>query len=146
MEKQNYKNHARFVPLYHYFTFLGLTAVFVGSIVNLVKSCNNENGLVHYSAALICALSFLSFFVLFFSRFFALKAQDRVIRLEESLRVLQLTGKPMDSKLTMRQIIGLRFASDAEYADLAKKAVEENLSEKQIKQSVKDWKADYYRV
>lgn len=146
METQNYKNHARFVPLYHYFTFLGLLAVFIGSIVNLVKSCNSEDGSVHYSAALICALSFLSLFITFYARLFALKAQDRVIRLEESLRVMQLTGKPMDSKLTMRQIIGLRFASDAEYVNLAKKAVDENLSEKQIKQSIKDWRGDYDRV
>ncbi len=130
------------VPMFHYVTFLGLTTVLIGSIVNLC----NSNAETHYSAALICALSLLSLFIAWYARVFALTAQDRTIKLEESLRATQLTGKPMDTRLTVRQIIGLRFASDAEYANLAKRAVDENLSEKQIKQAIKDWKGDYYRV
>jgi hypothetical protein len=57
-----------------------------------------------------------------------------------------LTGKPLDSKLTIRQIIGLRFASDEEFPELAKKAVADNLSEEDIKKAVKNWRADFYRV
>jgi hypothetical protein len=142
MEKQNYKNHAKLVPMYHYFTLFGLAAVLIGSFVNLYHSTPET----HYSAALICGLSLLAIFIALYARVFALRAQDRVIVLEENLRAMKLTGNPLDSKLSVRQIIGLRFASDAEYADLAKRAVEENLTEKQIKQAIKDWKGDYYRV
>ena len=57
-----------------------------------------------------------------------------------------MTGKLLDPKLTVRQIIGLRFASDQEFVDLARRAVEENLSEVAIKKAVKNWRADTYRV
>jgi len=82
----------------------------------------------------------------FFARNFALKAQDRAIRAEENFRHYLLTGKPFDSKLTLRQIIGLRFASDEEFPELAKKASEESLSEEDIKKAIKNWKADFDRA
>jgi hypothetical protein len=82
----------------------------------------------------------------FFCRIFALKAQDRAIRAEEDLRHFALTGRRIDSGLTIRQIIGLRFASDAEFPELAQKAVREHLSEDAIKRSIKNWRADTYRV
>jgi len=85
-------------------------------------------------------------FFMYFTRAFALKAQDRAIKVEENFRHYLLTGKTLNSKLTMRQIIGLRFASDKEYIELAERAVKENLSEKDIKKSIKNWKADNYRV
>ena len=83
---------------------------------------------------------------MYFTRAFALKAQDRAIKAEENFRHYLLTGKTLNSKLTMRQIIGLRFASDEEYVELAERAVKENLSEKDIKKSIKNWKPDLYRV
>ncbi len=79
-------------------------------------------------------------------RTYALKAQDRAIRAEENLRHFILTGKPFDSRLNIRQIIALRFASDEELPTLAKKAAEENLHSKEIKQQIKDWRADNYRI
>ncbi len=79
-------------------------------------------------------------------RVFALKAQDRAISAEENLRSFATTGKLLDPKLTTRQIIGLRFAGDDEYADLAKKAVANNMSEDDIKKAIKNWKSDEYRV
>ncbi len=82
----------------------------------------------------------------FFCRIFALKAQDRAIRAEENLRHFALTGKLLDPRLTIRQVIGLRFASDAEFVELAARAVQENLSEDAIKRAVKSWRADTYRV
>ncbi len=81
-----------------------------------------------------------------FARIFALKAQDRAIRAEENLRHFALTGKLLDPRLTVKQIIGLRFASDAEFVALAQRAAEEKLSLDAIKRAVKDWRADYYRV
>ena len=77
---------------------------------------------------------------------FALKAQDRVIRLEENLRAQALSGKPLSNGLTIRQIIGLRFASDEEFLALAEKAEKEKLSEKEIKMAIVNWRADNYRV
>ena len=75
-----------------------------------------------------------------------MKAQDRAIKAEENMRHFMLTGKLLDSRITVRQIVGLRFASDEEIVALAKRAVEENLSEDAIKRAVKNWKGDYYRV
>jgi hypothetical protein len=84
--------------------------------------------------------------VFYYLRAFALKAQDRGIRAEEKLRYFILTGKPLSSELKTRQIIGLRFASDEEFPSLVEKALKENLSEKDIKKSIKNWKSDFYRL
>jgi hypothetical protein len=92
----------------------------------------------------LISLVLLSLF--FYAREFAIKAQDRAIRAEENFRHYLLTGKPLDTKLTMRQIIGLRFASDEEFPELAKKAVESNISEEDIKKAVKNWRGDYDRA
>lgn len=99
-----------------------------------------------YSASLLVLVSFILLFMFYFLRAFALKAQDRAIRAEEKLRYFILTGKPISSKITTRQIIGLRFASDDEFVALVEKAEKENLSEKEIKKEIKSWKADMYRV
>ncbi len=144
MESQNFKNHARFVPLYHFITPTVILAIIIGSGVNLYDACKNEIGL--YSASLISIMSIVLLVIWFYTRAFALKAQDRAIRAEENFRYFVATGKPFDSRLTTRQIIGLRFASDDEFVALAKQAVDENLTEKQIKQAIKNWKADHYRA
>ena len=81
-----------------------------------------------------------------FARLFALKAQDRAIRAEENFRHYLLTGKPLDPRITVRQVIGLRFAPDDEFPALAAKAAAEGTSEDDIKKSIKNWKADHYRV
>ena len=82
----------------------------------------------------------------YFARAFALKAQDRAIRSEENLRHFVLCGKLLDSKLKITQIIALRFASDEEFIALAMRAADENLTNKEIKQLIKNWRGDYYRV
>jgi hypothetical protein len=142
MPSQNYSNHSRWVPLYHFVALLGSLFLFIGSIVNLVKS--SEENL--YDASLLVFGSLILLLTTFYARVFALKAQDRAIRAEENFRHYVLTGKVLDGKLTMRQIIGLRFASDEEFPELAQKAVAENLSEKEIKKSIQNWKEDSYRV
>ena len=142
MKSQNYSNHRRFVPLYHFFTLLGTLFLLIGSIVNLIKS-SGEN---LYNASLLVFGSLLLMLTAFYARVFALKAQDRAIRAEENFRHYILTGKALDSKITMRQIIGLRFASDEEFPELAQKAVAEKLSEKEIKKLIKNWKEDSYRA
>ncbi len=142
MKEQNFKNHPRFVTGYHYIGSLILIAVFIGSIVNLFKSAKENL----YSASLICALTFVVMLAWWYLRAFALKAQDRAIHAEENFRHFILTGKPFDTNLSLSQIIALRFASDAEFVELAKRAVAENLTSKQIKQSVQNWRADHHRA
>ncbi|MCE5307526.1 MAG: DUF6526 family protein [Acidobacteriales bacterium] len=144
MKPQNFDNHTRFVVGYHGVLFVLLLAILGGSVVNLIKSWGDHTRI--YSASLILALTIAVFMVGLFARIFALKAQDRAIRAEENLRHFVLTGKLLDPRLSIRQIIGLRFAPDEEFVELAKRAVAENLSEIDIKKAVKNWKADTYRV
>jgi len=144
MKTQNFANHARYVPAYHGVLFVLLLATLGGAIVNLVKSWCDHTRI--YSASLILALTIALFMVAFFARYFALRAQDRAIRAEENLRHYVLTGKLLDPRLSIRQIIGLRFAPDEEFVELARRAAEENLSEVEIKKAIKNWKGDYYRV
>jgi hypothetical protein len=86
------------------------------------------------------------FSIYIYARLFALRAQDRAIRAEENFRHFVLTGKPLDPKLALRQIIGLRFASDAEFPALAARALAENLTEDQVKREVRQWRADHDRA
>ncbi|MCF6294918.1 MAG: DUF6526 family protein [Flavobacteriaceae bacterium] len=142
MKEQNFKNHSKFVIGFHGVVFFAIMALLIGSIINLVNSSDDNL----YLSSLLVLTSFILLFLFFFSRAFALKAQDRAIKVEENLRHYLLTGKPLSNKLSVRQIIGLRFASDEEFPALAEKAVAENLSEKEIKKTVKNWKPDIYRV
>jgi Family of unknown function (DUF6526) len=72
--------------------------------------------------------------------------QDRAIRAEENLRHFALTGKLLDPRLSIKQIVGLRFASDGEFMELARKAAEGSMSQDEIKKSVKNWRVDHDRV
>jgi hypothetical protein len=144
MAEQNYKNHTQIVPLYHYVLFGLLLVTFVGAIVNLTKSWGDSTRF--YSASLIVALALSLLLLAFLARVFALKAQDRAIRAEEQLRHYVLTGKLLDSRLTLRQIVGLRFASNDEFAALAQRAADQSLTPDAIKQAVKQWRADTSRV
>ena len=140
---QNYANHRRFVPVYHYVLALLLLATLIGAAVNFFGSLGGGD---LYSASLILVMS-ISFLILgLLARIFPAKAQDRAIRAEENLRHYVLTGKLLDSRITMRQVIGLHFAPDAEFTDLARRAAEENLSEDDIKKAVQNWKADTDRL
>ncbi len=142
MAQQNYSNHTRMVPGFHYLAFTLALAILIGSFVNLFHSTPET----HYSAALIVTITILIILIAWYTRVFALKAQDRAIRAEENFRHFILTGKPFDSRLRMSQIIALRFAGDEEFVALAQKAIDENLSAKAIKQSITNWKEDTYRV
>jgi len=142
MQEQTFKNHSRMVPGFHYLAGTLILLLLIGSIVNLVKASSDNL----YSASLIVLIAVIIFILSYYIRSFALKAQDRAIRAEENFRHYLLTGKPVSSDLKMRQIIGLRFASDEEFPSLAKKAVKEKLTEKEIKQCIVSWRGDYYRV
>jgi hypothetical protein len=144
MADQNYANHRQYVFPYHVILFGLLVLTFGGSLVNMYRSWERHFGF--YSASLIVVLTFCALMLFFFCRQFALKAQDRAIRAEENLRHFVLTGKLLDARLSIRQIIGLRFAADEEFVALAQRAAAENLSEDAIKRAVKNWRADTYRV
>jgi len=141
--EQNYQNHARLVKGYHGVLFILLLAGLIGSIINLSYSFNTDN---LYSASLVVLLFIIGFIITAFVRLFPLKAQDRAIRAEENLRHFVITGKILPANLRVAQIIALRFAPDEEFISLTEKASRENLSAKQIKSNIKNWKADHYRV
>jgi hypothetical protein len=143
MPEQDYKNHVRRVPG---FLALGLVLVvtFIGAGVNLYESLGNHERL--YSASLILVLTGCLFATAGYARSFALKAQDRAIRAEENLRHFMLTGKPLDARLGHGQIAALRFASDGEFVDLARRAAEQAMAPDDIKRAVRSWRADTHRV
>ena len=143
MPEQNFKNHTRLITSFHFVLLTVLLAVIIGSVINLAHHYDDE-GL--YSAALLCVISIVLPVIALFARSFALKAQDRAIRAEENFRHFLATGKPHDGRLRMSQIIALRFAGDAEFVALAKKAADENLDSKQIKTAITNWRADHHRV
>ncbi len=139
---QNFKNHARFDPTFHFVLAPILTINLICSIVLLVQ---------HFSlhAGWFVILSCTAFLLAFKVRVYALKVQDRVIRLEERLRLQALAQEawhPQIYRLSEDQLIGLRFAADDEVVALAKQALEENLNRKQIKERIKNWRGDYWRV
>ncbi|HET9430357.1 MAG TPA: DUF6526 family protein [Chitinophagaceae bacterium] len=142
MNSQNYKNHSRYIPLWHLIVPIIMVGLIGGAIYNLIKA--DDSAL--YSAALILLIVLLLPVFYWYTRSFALRAQDRAIRAEENFRHFLLTGRPLDPKLRMGQIIALRFASDEEMPGLARKAVDEKLSQSQVKKEIKNWRGDYRRV
>lgn len=144
MATQNYSNHARLVPGFHYALASIIFFTLIGACVNLSKSWGIHGQF--YSAALIVVLTVCCGFLFYYTRTFPLKAQDRAIRAEENLRHFVLTGKLLDARLSVGQIVALRFAPDNEFVDLARKAADSNMPPKDIKKSIKNWKADNYRA
>ncbi len=144
MEAQNYANHRQWVFMYHVVLTLLVLLGLIGSIVNLIVSWGDHAR--YYSASLLVVVFLCLMLLYVFARMFALKAQDRAIRAEENLRHFAVAGKLLDSRLSVRQIIGLRFAGDDEFVALAKRAAEENLSEDDIKKAIKNWRPDNYRA
>ena len=144
MEEQNYSNHRRFVPMFHGVLLSILLLTVIGSVVNVIESWGDHQRI--YSASLILVLTACLFLEAGVARTAALKAQDRAIRAEENLRHFAMTGKLLDPRLTPKQIIAVRFASDGEFVALARKAADDNLAPDAIKRAVKNWRADTYRA
>ncbi len=143
MAEQSYQQHTQRVPGY-LAAGLGMSAAFIGSCVNLYQSLGDHQRL--YSASLLVLVSLSALVLGYYSRTFALKVQDRAIRAEENLRHYVLTGKLLDKRLSARQIVGLRFASDEEFPALAREAAEGGLSGDEIKKRVKNWRPDFDRA
>lgn len=140
MKEQNFKNHTQIVYGYYISTGIPILILLGIAIAKIFSEEERNFGLI------LLLIGWILLSMLFRSRGFALKAQDRAIRAEESLRYYLLTGKAVDPRITISQIIALRFASDEEMPALAEKAVLENLSNKQIKQQIQSWRSDWHRV
>jgi len=144
MAEQNYANHVKWVPAFHFFVMPVLVLNLGQSIYRLFHWGLSFDRVVDVlTAAALVVLMFLA-------RVFALKVQDRVIRLEERLRMERLFPqdlKPRIPEFTPAQLVALRFASDAELSELARKVLNDKIQEtKAIKLMVKNWRADYLRA
>ena len=139
---QSYANHGRFDPPFHFFVIPVLTITFVTSIVHAVR---HPGFLSAWAVVFVAALVVLAFK----TRLYALKVQDRVIRLEERLRLATLAHdsyRSRISELSEAQLIALRFASDDELPALLERALNQKLGRKEIKKAVTNWRPDYLRV
>ena len=143
MKKQSYSNHKRFNPLFHGVLFAMVLTTFVLSAINLIQNIQTD---FLFESGIIMMMSIIIVLFFFFIRFFGVRLQDRVIRAEENFRHYQLTGKPLDHRLRMQQIIALRFSPDEEFPELCEKAIQEHLLGEEIKKTVSKWKGDYHRI
>ena len=145
MNEQNFKNHGKIDPLFHYFTIPVFGINLVWSLFRLWKLGFSFQGIfgVIFAAALVV--------LVFKARLYALAVQDRLIRLEERLRYERVLPEELrwraDDELTVDQFVALRFASDEELPQLMRKVLDEKLTNrKAIKALIKNWKPDYLRV
>lgn len=142
-ETQNFQNHARWYPLVH---FVITPLLFVNLIWQIVRFSQEKT--LDRGESLMMAVVFILMSLA--ARLQALKAQDRVIRLEEKLRYKDILSADLFEKtgnLKTGQIIALRFASDTELPELVQRTLNgEFSSNKEIKQAVKNWRGDYLRV
>ncbi|HUA19582.1 MAG TPA: DUF6526 family protein [Bryobacteraceae bacterium] len=140
---QTLANHVRFHPPYHFFLFPSTVVLLILTIVNVVR---------HYhrlDAWILLLIGILAPIQVLLMRVYPLKVQDRVIRLEERLRMQSLLGEPLRvriGELSEAQIIALRFASDAELPGLVEKALGSKMPMAEIKKAVVTWRADTFRV
>ena len=142
---QNLQNHARFYPPFHFFVLPILLLNFIFSIYATIHAWPRYE----HTHLWWIAMSVVFFVMAGIGRGAALRAQDRIIRLEERLRLqalLPAEDRAHIHELTIKQLIALRFASDAEIPALVRKTLTQNLEPKAIKQSIVNWRADTYRV
>jgi hypothetical protein len=142
MSEQHYKNHSQVV--YSYYLLTGVPILIL--IIISIKWLTTDDVIMKLLGLMFLLVGWILLTMLFKSRGFALKAQDRAIRAEENLRHFILMGKLPDHSLTLKQIIALRFAPDEELPSLSQRAASENLSADAIKKEIKNWRADTYRV
>jgi hypothetical protein len=140
---QSFENHTKLVPPFHFFVLPVLAFNVVWSIYRLVHSFNAES-----VVALVVALALVT--LALFGRLFALSVQDRVIRLEMRLRMMQLLPqelRPRIPEFNVDQLVSLRFAGDAELPGLCRKVLDEKLTDrKTIKKLIQNWQADNLRA
>jgi hypothetical protein len=140
---QTYANHARFHPLFHYFLAPGSLVLIILTGINVFR---------HFSqleAWILLLMAILFFAAVFLVRSYPLKAQDRIIRLEERLRLQMVLSAALARRipeLTEAQLIALRFAPDSELPALVEKALAAKTPAREIKKNIVAWRADTFRV
>ena len=139
---QTFRNHVRLDPLFHFFLAPASLAMLILAVVNLFRNLTLPAGV----QVLATVWAFVATFKI---RIYALKVQDRVIRLEEQLRMKALLTPELQARIpefSESQLVGLRFASDAEVPELAVKTLNEKWNSKRIKTAIRNWRGDYFRV
>ena len=139
---QTFSNHTRYDPPFHFFVLPVFAITLIAAIVHLVR----RPGL---HSAWMLVLMVAAVVAVFKLRLYALKVQDRTIRIEERMRLERLLDESLQPRIgefTESQLIGLRFASDAELPALAARALSDKLSRDEIKKAVQQWRPDYWRV
>jgi len=145
LRPQNLQNHTRLDPAFHFFLAPLSAAMFFSALWNAVRH-------PEFVSIWLAVGALLFIVAVFMIRVYSLKVQDRVIRLEERLRLSTLPESqrtqldPLLAELTERQLVALRFASDGELPALAIRAIKERLAPADIKKSIRNWRADYFRV
>jgi len=147
--RQSFANHTRLDPLFHFFLLpvFGLGVIF--SLFHFFAHFAHSDFRDNFHAFLLILLALALLVAVFKIRLYPLKVQDRLIRLEERLRLTQLLSEPLHSRipeLSEDQLCGLRFASDAEIPKLVERTLNEKLTRKQIKQAIQNWRPDDWRV
>lgn len=140
---QSFANHARLHPPFHFFLAPGSIVLLILTIVNVVRHFRRLD------AWILLLLGILFFVAVFLIRLNPLRAQDRLIRLEERLRLQALLSPELGSRvpeLTESQLIALRFASDNELNPLVARVLAEKMKSKDIKKAIVTWRADTFRI
>jgi hypothetical protein len=146
---QTFANHTRWDPPFHFFLLPVFALAVILTLIHFFAHITHGDLRDHIHAFLLILLAVALFVAVGKTRGYALKVQDRIIRLEERLRLMQLLPEPLRariSELTVEQLCGLRFASDAELPKLAERAMNEKLSRADIKKAIQTWRPDYWRV
>ena len=147
MAELNYANHRKFVPLYHFVTFGILLINFILTIVRLFPP-NSDVPLFDRIVNVAVAVALM--LIAFYARVFPLRAQDRIIRMEERARLERLLPADLKGRigeLSTGQLIALRFASDGEVAELTRTVLDQGIRKQDdIKKKIRDWRADYLRM
>jgi hypothetical protein len=140
LKTQNYQNHVRYYPLFHYVLVPLLAINLIYQALRLYQEPNWDRGM-------FVLLSSLFIFMMIVARLHALRVQDRLIRLEEKLRHREIIPGGTNGDIELSQVIALRFASDEELPGLVQKVTSGELKTgKEIKQAIKNWRADHHRV
>ncbi|WP_152394481.1 DUF6526 family protein [Paenibacillus guangzhouensis] len=138
--QQTYQNHKKVDPMYHFVLTLIVLIVLVASVVYVIREAFS------YASVLLFGMAIVIVLLAALLRLYSTKLQDRIIRQEENFRYYRLTGKLLDPRLNVKQIIALRFAADEEFPALCSKAAETGMQPDAIKQAITKWRADHLRV
>ena len=148
-KNQSYAHHTRWDPTFHFFLAPVFVLGFVLSLIIFSRHITHGDTHDHVHLVLLVLFAVALLTLVFKTRLYALKVQDRVIRLEERLRLSQILQEPLRSRipeLTTSQLCGLRFASDAELPKLVERTLNEKLKRADIKKAIQNWRPDYWRV